>query len=95
VVSMSVSWRVLGTGDGRGDEKLTSSTTAVFSVLQEPGAVQTCIGMEGCFSAVRVPICWPSTAPASERVVTARYMVNVAGEVMLPLCEVAGSSSSL
>lgn len=47
--------------------KLTSRTTEVLSFVQLPLLVQTCMGIEGCFSAVLVPTCWPSTRLANVR----------------------------
>ena len=58
--------------------KLTSRTTEVLSFLHEPDPVQTWIGRAGCFSAVFVPGCWPSTRPAKERAANVRTNMTAA-----------------
>ena len=57
---------------------LTSSTTVVDSLVQ-PLAVHTSMGMEGCFSSVTVPTCWPSTRLAKESAANVRNIVRSAG----------------
>jgi len=61
-------WVVEGTG-------LTSRTTSVFSFVQDPAAVQTSMGMAGCFSGVLVPTCWPSARLVRESAAMVRYIV--------------------
>ena len=58
-----------------GNGLLTSRTTVVSSLVQDPGAVQTSMGSEGCFSAVYVPTCWPSTRLAKDSAVATRAYI--------------------
>ena len=51
----------------------------MLSVVHEPALVQTCMGIEGCFSAVFVPTCWPSTRLA--KVAAASDRTNMITEV--------------